>query len=313
MKKLITLAAISMMVACSGGGGSGGGSGGSSTSTNKFTASGSPITTDAMVSAYASSSVVQPMSTSQVYHGRALMKDISGDIYAAAFHFTLNKNDSSTAYFTNFYIDYMVQVTGYVTSSNVVTSSTQITLASNTYSAMTNSVTIANASSRFVNFNIDFSNNTYLSDISNAGVIFTNDFNTMVGGDNASFFFIAQKASSLPTVTAADLLGTFKLVNFSIDGTGSIAIDSTSTVVVQGTGGSGYTAFKGQDSQGNSFQGELTLNNSNTGALVFGYDDDAGNPPTVATAFVGAFLFAPDKSCVLGYDTTSSLFFAASK
>lgn len=314
MKRIIILAALTILTACSGGGGSGGSGGGSSTSTNKFTASGTPITADAMVSAYATSSIFKPLAVAQQdYYGRALMKDTGGTVYAAAFHFTLNKNDSSTAYFSDFYIDYMTEITGYATSTDVVTSPTLITLTSNSYNAMTNSVSIANASSRFVNFNIDFSNNPYLSSISNAGVIFTNDFNTMVGGDNASFFFIAQKASSLPTVSAGDLLGTFKLVNFSISGAGSIAIDSTSTVKVEGTGGSGYTAFTGQDSQGNSFQGELTLNNANTGALMFGYDNNGGTPPTVTSSYAGAFLFAPDKSCVLGYDTASSLFFAASK
>ncbi len=312
MKKLVFLVLTGLITACSGGGSSGGGGGGT---INKFTAVGTPITADAMVSAYSVSSVnlAVPLSTSQAYYGRALMKD-GADIYAMAFHFTLNKNDANTAYFSNFFIDYLTQVTGYTTSSNVITTPAQVTLTSMAYNILTNSVQIADASKRFVNFSIDFSDNTHLDDISNAAVIFTTDFNTMVGGDDTTFFFIAQKASSLPASTIADLFGTTNLVNFYIDNSGTIAIDSTSSVVVGGSGGTvGMTAFTGQNSISGAFQGEVVLNNSNTGAFVFGYDDDTGNPPTVATPLIGAFLFSPDKKGVLGYDTISGLYFAASK
>lgn len=301
---------ILLLAGCSGGGGGGSAGGGSTTSSNKFTQSGSPITVDDMVSGYSSTSI-HTNSVLQTYYGRFLRKSGS-DIYSGLIRFTLNKTSSTTGYFTDFYLDHYVQITSAITATTLVSATTNLSVGGS-YNASTNGLTVADASSRIVNFNLDFGNNTYFSDIANAGVIFTNDFNTMVGGDNASFFFIAQKGSAHASSTMSDLIGSYGIANFTVDGAGSVAVTSTSSVAVGGTGGNALTAFYGTNSLSGAFQGETTLTNSATSTFVFGYDTGGNSPATADGPIDGIFLLSPDKKCVLGYSFYNSNYFAASK
>lgn len=127
-----------------------------------------------MVSGYSASSI-RTNSILQTCYGRFLYK--SGSIiYSGLIHFTLNKTSSTTGYFTDFYLDHYVQITSAITATTLVSTTTNLSVGGS-YNVSTNGLTVANASSRIANFNLDFGNNTYFSDIENAGVIFSNDFN----------------------------------------------------------------------------------------------------------------------------------------
>lgn len=306
MKLIVILLVSSVIIAgCSGGGGGGGGGGGSAS--NKFTASSAPLTVDDMVSPAKSAAGIL---TSTTYYGRVLYTS-GGHLFGASIHFTLNKNNGTTAYFTNFYLDRLVQVTAYNSATAIVTTSTNLNVPGS-YNSGTNGVSIGSATSRFVNFNLDFGDNTNFADISNAGVIFSSDFSTMVGGNNLSFFFIAQKASSLPAVSSSDIQSSWSLANFTVNGSGSIVLASTSTVSVAGTGGHGLLAFTGS-SGGSSFAGETSLTDSGTGVFIFGFDSTPVGTPSADGTLDGAFLLSPDKKFILGYDDVNAQYFAASK
>lgn len=302
----LPLIRIQFILSCSGGGSSDTAGGGD---TNKFTMSGSDITIDGITSS-ASGLSVQPMSTSQTYYGRFFSTD-GINYFAGSVHFTLNKNDNSSAYFSNFYLDRMVQLTGYTTNTVIVSSSTNL-LAPGAYNATTNSLQIQNAATRYIGFKIDFGNNTYLADVPNALVLFSRDFSTMIGGDNATFFFIAQKASSLPPASISDLTTTWKYINFSISLGPVITLGNTGVVTVGGIGGHGLSAFNGS-TNGTSFQGEVGLNDSTSGISIYGYDSGAHNPPMADGTADGGFLLSPDKNYFLGFSFSARSYFGGSR
>lgn len=304
MTRILTLTILlALSIACSDGGGGGGTGVGGTTNTNKFTMTGSTaLTVDAITSS---------KSASTTYYGRALMAS-GGNLYGASFHFTLNKNTATTAYFSDFFLDRFVTVTAYNSATAQVTSSTNLSVTAS-YNATTNGLSITNATSRFVGFNINFGNTTYLQNISNAAVMFSNDFTTMVGGDNSTFFFIAQKASSMPNATSTDTQSSWGLANFTVSNSGNIAVSSTSTVNVSGTGGNGLVAFKGTSSDGTTFQGESSMTDAGTGLFMFGFDGGSHATPTADGRLDGAFLLSPDKSYMLGYDKMDGIFFAGSR
>lgn len=306
-RSLLVLAVVTVLSGCSGS--SGGPS--TSSSTNKFTSSGSAITIDSITSSVSGSSLTA-QATSQVYYGRVLY--VSGsNLYAASIHFTLNKDSSTAAYFSNFSLDRLVQVSSITAATAVVSSPMDLNVTA-AYNSSTNGLSITNATSRFVRFNLDFGDNTHFADVTNAGVIFSSDFSTMVGGNNSSFFFIAQKASSMASVSNSDLVATWSLANFTVSGAGSISVSSTSSVSVSGTGGHGLNAFTGINSNVGAFKGEVTLNDSGTGVYLFGYDTSGGSgTPTADGQVDGGFLLSPDKQFILGYSIYDGVYFAASR
>lgn len=306
--KFVILASYLLTVfSCSGGGGSDAAAG--STDTNKFTSAGTNISIDGITSSLSGSSVTTL--TTQTYYGRFFSKS-GGSYYAGSVHFTLNKNDNTTAYFSNFFLDRMVQLTAYNTNSVIVNSATDL-VAPGAYNATTNSIQIQDASKRYVSFKLDFGNNANIADIPNAGIIFSKDFSTMIGGDNSTFFFIAQKASSLPGSLVSDLLTSWKYVNFSVTNGPVFTLINTGSFSVSGTGGNGLTAFTGSNSAGSVFQGETTINDSGAGIFLYGYDSTPGGTPTADGTVDGGFLLSPDKQYILGFDFISRNYFGASR
>src|SRR5690606_11484380 len=101
----------------------------------------------------------------------------------------------------------------------------------------------------FVGFNLVFGANPHFNEVKNGGLLFSADFSTMVGGNNATFFFIAQKATSMAATAVSDLLHSWQTANFTVSNLGQITLISISVVTPAGTGGNGLTAFTGVDSQ----------------------------------------------------------------
>jgi hypothetical protein len=233
-------------------------------------------------------------------------------VYGASVHFSLNKESDSYAYFSDFYLDRLVRYDSYSGATSIVTTSTNLSVAS-AYSS-TNVLRIRSSTSRFIAFSVDFGNNTYVSDIVDAGVIFSSDFTTMVGGNNSTFFFIAQKASSMASVSSADIQTTWLLANFAVDSTGLASVSSTASVTPSGTGGRGLLAFTGQNSSTGAFKGETALTDSGVGAFVFGFDTSGGSGTATADGTIdGAFLLSPNKDFLLGYNFLNDRYFAASR
>lgn len=252
----------------------------------------------------------------ETYYGRVLFKSNGGQLYGAAIRFDLNTNSSSTAFFSNFYLDRLVLFVNMTTAIPIVTSPVNLNV-NPSYSYLTNGLSISNVTSRYVGFNIDFGNNAnFTSDVMSAAAIFTRDFSTFVGGDNSSFFFIAQKASSLPVVTSGDLFGEWIMLDFGVTGHGTLDIGSPSRLAAGGIGGTGYTIFKGSNiSNSLIYGGEFYLTDSGTGAVGLGYDS---TPPFDSTITMdgtvdGAFLLSPSKKFILGFDARNNRYFAGSR
>lgn len=286
-------------VSCIGGGGGGSSSGGSSSVS--FNGSGS-ISIDDIVDDGSKS-------TSALYYGRFAYYD-GTNLYGGAIHFTINKQDNSSAYFSDFYLDSFARLDTFTSSTSIVSSSENLNISVG-YGSSTNSVTISSSTSRFVDMNMDFGNNTHFGDVVNAGVVFSSDLSTMVGGDDDTFFFIAQKASSQPASSIANVKASWSIFNFTVSAGGTIYADSTSSVSVSGTGGNGYTAFTGNNSVNGYFDGEISLADSPSGLFIFGYGIGSGTP--TATAAAGLFLMSTDNRFVLGIDVTDGTYFAGWK
>jgi len=285
----------------------GGGGDTSIAASNKFTASDSSLSVDEIVSLPGSSA----LSTSIDYYGRFV--SLSGsNVYVGTVHFTVNRQDATTAYFSDFFLDYYGQATSYNSSTTIQGSSVDIGTPVG-YNASTNSVTVGNTSRRVMNFSIDFTDNTNVSDVTNAAMVFSNDFTTMVGG-GSDFFFIAQKASAHTTAAVADLQGSWGIVNFS-SSSGSITLDSYSSVSVSGSGGNALAAFTGaSESGGGAFGGKYDLVDSSAGVFAFGFDSDfVSGTPTADGTVDGIFLQSPDKQFLFGVNIYEGLLFAASR
>ena len=265
-------------------------------------------------------SVGSAMSSSKIaedstYYGRLLFKSNSGQLYGASIRFGLKTNNSSSAYFADFYLDRLVLFANMTTVVPVVTSPVNLNVPGS-YSFSTNGLTITDTLNRRVGFNINFGNNVNVSDVLNAAAVFTRDFSTMVGGDNSTFFFIAEKASSMASVTAADLLGAWFMIDFKVAGHGLLDIGIPSKMAVGGTGGAGFTVFRGTSMTGATvYGGEYHISDAGTGASGIGYDSTPEDASTISMdgTVDGAFLLAPSKRFILGFDARNDKYFAGSR
>lgn len=265
-----------------------------------------PITVDDIVN-QTSDSAQKSIGATQYYFGRFLSIS-GGQVYSGAVKFQIIKSSDSAVYFSNFSLIHLSKASSFSTKVDLVTDEKNLNVTAQ-HNSSTNFVSIASATSRFVKFSIDFGNNDYFGDVSNAGVIFSSDYSTMAGGDD-SFIFIAQKTESMADVTEGALSGNWKVINFFV-AAGVPVISSTSTVAVGGSGGSGFTAFTGINSKSGKFGGELALNDPVSAFFLYGYGVDGST--TAAGPIHGVFLVAPDKSLAVGYDIDSKLYFAAER
>lgn len=279
----------------------------SSAVVRSFSANSDPITIDKLVNTGASGATKAVSANAEFYFGRFMFAGGDGSFYSGSIKFKLNKQDSASAYFSDFTLLNLSKVSSFDGKTAIVTSSTDLKVASS-YSAASNSVTIANATSRFVSFSVDFGNNAYLNDVNNAGVIFSSDYTTMAGG-NDNFFFIAQKSDSMSNVVENDLDGSWKIIIFNIL-SGVPKKLSTSTVAIGGVGGNGFIAFTGTNSDNSKFGGEIALNDAAAGSFFYGYGKSAS---TTASTISGVFLVTPDKALALGVDFVNGTNFAAEK
>lgn len=276
--------------ACSGSSGGGGGGSGGGTATNKFSGSSRAMT----------AADVAPTSRTgiQTYYGSFLYKTGS-DVYAGGINFTL-ENNGAQLYFKTFAFEKVIHYTAYNASGSQLTAG-QSCFTNGTYNATTNFVNINSTANRLVNFSVDLQatcNGAGIADINNAGVIFSNDFTTMAGGDNASFFFLAQKASSQGTFTLANMDGTANLYWFDVDNSGNITTVTSNSASVTTTSGSWTTA---------DTSGVLKLADSATGAYIYKYNH------TGASSIDGGFVVTPDKNFLMGIDLVTGYYFAASR
>ncbi len=251
----------------------------------------------------------------ETYYGRLLFKSNSGQLYGAAVHFNINTDSSTTAFFSDFILDRLVLFVNMTTAVAIITSPVDLNV-NPSYSFGGNGLSVSDISARRIGFNINFGNNANLSDVVSAAAVFTRDFSTFVGGDNATFFFIAQKASSLGAVTGADLLGAWFMIDFQVAGYGALILGSPSKMAVGGSGGRGYTVFRGTDLSGSvSYGGEYNLTDAGTGASGLGYDSTPQDASSITMdgTVDGAFLLSPSKRFILGFDARSNKYFAGSR
>lgn len=298
-------------------------SSGSGGGDKSWSASGENITIDNIANGSGSSSSesgtgkVSTSTSAAFYFGRFMLVGSDGKLYSGSFKFKMNKQSSSTAYFSDVSLLHFSRADTISTNTSLVSTATdlQVTAA---FSSTTNTISIADATKRFVGFDVVFGNTTAfaplsISGILDAGIIFSRDFTTCAGGDDNSFIFIAQKVDSQPDVSTEDTLGEWNATNFSVTSSGTISTSSTSTVSISGTGGSGssFRAFTGVNSVSGNFAGEMVLNDATSASFFFGYGATATS--TTATGTHGAFIASADKTLVVGYDRSSGLYFAVEK
>lgn len=280
---------LAFLVACSSSSSSNDGSG-SSGSVNKFSASSRAMTATDLAPA--------TRAGTQAYYGSFLYKN-GADYYAGGINFTL-ENNGTNVYFKTLAFEKVVLFNTYNSSGSVAT--TGVSCFSNgSHNATTNFINVSDTTSRFVKFSVNVGGvctGAGFSDISNAGVVFSNDFVTMAGGDNSSFFFMAQKATAQGTFSLTDVDGTSSLYWFTVDGSGNPSAVSGNAASVTTTNGSWQTT---------SSTGSLKLVDSAIGSYLFKYST------TGASSIDGGFIMTPNKSFLLGIDLTSGYYFASSR
>lgn len=282
---------------------------------NAFTRGGSPLSIDALVAnvGITSSDIAIPAATSQIYYGRALIKN-GGTLYGMTFRFTLNKQSDSAAFFSNFQILRLVLLNGFANAAPLLTGTTTISVPSG-YNAGTNGLSLVDLVARTARFNLNFGANAYLPQITSAGIIVSSDFRTIVGGDDGAFFFIAQKATGLESSTSQDLIAPFSLVEFGVNSAGSLTLSNFwSFSGIVGLGGGGYPPFRMTTSEGAVKEGEFQLVDSSSGVFVWGFDATAGDgSPTATSGLEGVILLSPDRQLLLAYDLANFTYWAGSR
>lgn len=283
------------------------GAGGASKTMNAFTRIGRPLSIDALVAGAGT------FSTQQTYYGRALVKNGS-DLYGMTFRFTLNKQNDLSAYFSNFQVLRLVLLNGFMNAVPLISSATTISVPSG-HNTATNSLTLVDAAVRTAKFDLNFGANAYLRNIASAGIVAADDFRTIAGGDDGSFFFIAQKATSLPRASTTDLAQPFTLIEFGVNASGSLNFrDLWSFSSLAGSGGTGYESFRMTTPEGSRQEGEFQLVDSETGIFVLGFDEAPGDgTPTASRGLEGTFLLSPDRQLILAYNLTNAAYFAGSR
>jgi hypothetical protein len=287
-----------------------GSSGGSTASTNQFSTSGSQMTITDLATTTSGGT------TTEVVDYVGVIGILSSSLlYSASVKFKVNKQSDTQAYFSNVTVEHCTKIShdGTLTgSSSLISTSTDLSVTS-AFSATTNSITIEDASLRYVDFVLAFGNANPSScpipaSITGVGVC-TTDFSTCAGGDDASYIFIFQKGTSLSTCSASDITGSWKALNFDVSSSDFSSV-STSTVTVGAVADSTAT-FTGEDSVSGAFAGTVGLNDANTCGYLFTYDQSTH---ALGGSIDGAFLMAPSaaKDLVLGYDFESGRYFAIS-
>lgn len=322
MKKILFIVLALMFVGCGGssvtitGQDQGGGEGGDQEQQGRsFSGSSDPITIDDIVNGSASAMVagraVTVSADAAYYYGRFYYTTDYVDIYTGSIKFKIKKYSNTAAYFSDATLEHFGRVSDFDAHVDIVNSSTDL-MVDGQYDVSNNHVQIADATERFVGFDVDFGNNDYFGDITYGGVLFSTDFTTMVGGNNATFFFIAQKADSQPSVTESSISGDWSAVTFSVSSsTGAITLGWTADITVGGIGGHGFTGFTGINSYSNEFDGELALTDEISGSFIFGYS--AGDGTMTAEGIDGGFLVSADGTLAVGIDLLSNRYFAVER
>lgn len=285
--------------------------GGVSSAQNAFTRLGSTLTIDRLVTTAGTSSL-GGHSTSSDYFGRALIKNGSS-LYAMTFRFTLNKQNDLAAYFSNFQILRLVLLGGFANAVPLVTTPVTVTVPSG-HNAANNNLVLADAALRAATFDLQLTGSAYLTRITSAGIVVADDFRTMAGGDDGAFFFIAQKASSIPSAANEDLVAPFTLVDFSVGAQGGLRFEDLWNFSSVGAGGGGEEAFRMTTPAGARREGEFRLVDSASGIFVFGFDATVGDgAPTASQGVEGCLLLSPDRELLLAYDLTGATYWAGSR
>ncbi|MBI4411317.1 MAG: hypothetical protein HY541_02395 [Deltaproteobacteria bacterium] len=278
-----------------------------SSSGGSWSAGGEALTIDDVVNGSGSGAsltkAVTASSDAAFYFGRFIFDD-GADLHCGSIKFKLNKENSNSAYFSDVSLENMSTVVNGTSSTPTVTSSTDLDVDPN-YSASSNRVEIADATSRFVAFDLDFGNNDYFGDVTDAGVIFSSDFLTMAGGNDVDFFFIAQKVDSQPDVVDDDIVDDWDDIRFNVDtSSGEILLAATGEVTVSGADSDGHHAFEGTDTLYGSIEGSAGLTDEKGGCFAYTFDE---------VYIYGGFVLSADTLLGAGYDIDTATYFVMEK
>lgn len=279
---------------------------------NSFTVSGDSLEIEDIVNDDTSPSLqdgryvsgnLNASSGSAYYYGRFLYRAPGSDYHSCgSVRFQLVKNNSTSAYFTNFSLLSLVEI--WPDQTTFVSSATDVGV-DDEYHSSSNNITIANATSRFMSFDLTFDSDL-LTDISNAGVIFTDDFTTMVGGDDSSFIFIAQRATSQPDASISDLDGTWLAARFNVSSSTPV-LASFLAVGFETDSDGVYNHFDGVDSQYGAFAGAAALGDADAACYLYVVSDGESGD------FDGGFVLSADQSLAVGYDFSTGTYFGMGK
>lgn len=233
--------------------------------------------------------------TPEYYYGRYIKND-GGDITCGLVSFKVVKESNDTAYFADWTVHRIVDISS---PSNVIETLNTDTAADVPagYDASTNHLSILDDTRRHVNFKINFDDNTYLPDISNGAVVFSEDFETMVGG-STSFAWIASRRTSAPAAADNDaLVGSWSAYNFFPTSGGDISTGATSGEDYNGIG-SGSLSMTAVDGEGFDFNGEADLMDAEVG--VFAYAEGALG--STLASIDGVLFIGPKATVMMRFD-----------
>ena len=236
--------------------------------------------------------------TPEYYHGRYIYNN-GGNLDGGRFSFKIVKNSNSSAYFADWKIHNTIVISDPTTG---VTNGTEIDLAVPTgYDGTDNAIFISNEFKRYVKAKINFGAGP-IGDIANGIFMFSEDYTTMVGGDN-TVYFIATRGNSPPSpVGTSDLTGSWGAYQFANNNGTSITTKGLSSDVLSATSVSeaSISAINGDKT---SFSGVSKIMSADIGIFIYAEDAFGVNLSSVD----GVFLIGPNKDYSMRFDLNTDL------
>jgi hypothetical protein len=257
-------------------------------SVNRFTSVGDLLTIDSVAD-------VQ-------YIGRVFYVDGSNR-YAGTLQFMLKKNLTTNAYFSNFTITNWGKFDPALNSESIdFSAGNPNPITGYSYDSASNSFSISDSKIRTASINLN-TTGLLANQLSNIGVLFTNDFSVMAGG-NDNIAFIVQKNGNLANPVNNSTFTENWLVSNTQITNGTLSKIQDASLVIASTPGQNSLphGFSATLADGTSITGEGGVPNSTLGIFTLAVYSSDPNAYTID----GMLMISPDKTFILGCDIDNS-------
>ncbi|EQC45283.1 hypothetical protein [Bacteriovorax sp. Seq25_V] len=276
-----------------------------------------PTTINDVTDATDQPEVQKPEVTPTPFQGR-FITSIGSETFGGTISFQIVKKEDGKAYFKKFSLDHFVKIKKYFVTEEIQTDSREFNI-SKEYDEIKNSIILENTETNYFRANLDFNEDINLRDLTNVAMILSNDKTTIIGGDNTTFFFIAQKGESFPQVKDFNISGLWNNHSFDVSPDGSIERLGEATVSVEEYKNKKFATFKSISNRYGKTEGIIGYTDMKSQLYQFGYNQDIDFKPDNDNIFfnkipkAGYFILSPDSRYILGVDLERTTFFGGER